>query len=299
MKSNFQIRKIKRKKKIHLLKQTKVNHPRHRFQDEYDAAREWCESQPMRDMYIRSNDNLKLHASFLPAENAKRYVVMCHGYRGTRFGSSAHIAKFLHENKCSLLLIDQRCCGESEGRIITYGAKEQYDIINWLKLIDKINVRRLPVYLYGQSMGATSILLASGHKLPGNVHGLIADCGFHSMKEELQDILKNWFHIHLFNPIIRRIDFRNRVFGGFSLNDTDTTEALKRNTHPILFFHGEEDTYVWPANTIKNYQICRAPKEMVIIPNAKHLCSSFEAPELYNSKIISFFNRYDDLSNTL
>ena len=286
-------------KKWFQLKHTKVNHPRYKHEEEYLAAREWCEQQLMEDIYIRSFDGLILHAEFLPAENPERIVLLSHGYRGTSFGSVAHMAEFLHENNSSLLFIDQRCCGESEGEYITFGAKEQYDILAWIQMIqNKLQQKneageKLPVYLYGQSMGASAVLMASGHELPENVKGIIADCGFHSMKMQLSDMAANWFHFHYIGLLLMRVDLFCRIFAGFKMKDADTTYALKENTRPVLFFHGEDDTYVSPINTDLNYLQCQAPKEKVIVPGARHLCSSYEAPELYKKKLVEFFEKND------
>ena len=281
------------KKKWFSLKHTMVNHPRHRFAEEYDKSKAWCEAQAMQDLYIRSKDGLRLHASFLPAPDAKRIVLLSHGYRGTRFGSIAHMTPFMHENGCSILFIDQRCCGESEGEYITFGAKEQYDILLWIKEPEKINKDRLPLYLYGQSMGAAAVILAAGHALPHEVRGIIADSGFHSMKQQLKDIASGWFHIPWIGLLILRMELFCRIFAGFSMKQTDTTQALKDNKLPILFFHGEDDTYVWPDNSRMNYSLCRAPKELVLIPGARHLCSSFAEPEIYKKKLLEFFEKYD------
>ena len=280
-------------KKWFQLKHTKINHPRNGYEKEYLAAREWCENQQMQDWYIRSIDGLKLHAFYLPADNPKRIILLSHGYKGTSFGSIAHMAEFLHENDSSLLFVDQRCCGKSEGKYITFGAKEQYDILAWIRRISRINKERLPIYLYGQSMGATTVLLAAGHKLPEEVKGIIADCGFHSLKQQLKDIAKGWFHLHWIGLLLIRVDILCRYYAGFRMQDTDTTRALLKNKRPILFFHGKEDTYVWPKNTIINYEICTAPKELVLVPGARHLCSSFVAPELYKKKLIEFFENND------
>lgn len=280
-------------KKWFQLKHTKINHPRNGYEKEYLAAREWCENQQMQDWYIRSIDGLKLHAFYLPADNPKRIILLSHGYKGTSFGSIAHMAEFLHENDSSLLFVDQRCCGKSEGKYITFGAKEQYDILAWIRRISRINKERLPIYLYGQSMGAATVLLAAGHKLPEEVKGIIADCGFHSLKQQLKDIAKGWFHLHWIGLLLIRVDILCRYYAGFRMQDTDTTRALLKNKRPILFFHGKEDTYVWPKNTIINYEICTAPKELVLVPGARHLCSSFVAPELYKKKLIEFFENND------
>ena len=280
-------------KKWFQLKHTKINHPRNGYEKEYLAAREWCENQQMQDWYIRSIDGLKLHAFYLPADNPKRIILLSHGYKGTSFGSIAHMAEFLHENDSSLLFVDQRCCGKSEGKYITFGAKEQYDILAWIRRISRTNKERLPIYLYGQSMGAATVLLAVGHKLPEEVKGIIADCGFHSLKQQLKDIAKGWFHLHWIGLLFIRVDILCRYYAGFRMQDTDTTRALLKNKRPILFFHGKEDTYVWPKNTLINYELCTAPKELVLVPGARHLCSSFVAPELYKKKLIEFFEDND------
>ena len=280
-------------KKWFTLKHTTVNHPRYRFAKEYEETKAWCEAQPMQDWYIRSAEGLKLHASYFPAENPKRFIVMCHGYRGSRFGSVAAAAKYLHENGNSLLFIDQRCNGESEGKYITYGAKEQYDVLEWIGRLMEENRDGLPVYLYGQSMGATTVLLAAGHSLPDQVRGIIADCGFHSMKQQLRDIASGWFHLHWIELFLMRVDLFCRLLAGFAMKETDTTVALGKNKRPVLFFHGEDDTYVWPENTQMNYRLCKANKELVLVPGARHLCCYYTNPELYKEKLNEFFERYD------
>lgn len=281
------------KKKWFQLSHTKINHPRHKYEKEYEEGKAWCRDQDMQDCYIRSLDDLILHACYLPAENAERYVILSHGYKGSGFGDFAYTARFLHENKCNLLFIDQRCCGQSEGKYITFGAKEQYDVQRWTYYIARRNKNKLPIYLYGESMGAAAVLMASGHRLPSKVKGLIADCGFWSMKSQLQDIAANWFHLNWIQLLLFRVDLFCGLLGGFRMREADTTRAMRVNRRPVLFFHGEKDTYVEPKNSRYNYYMCRAPKELVVIPEARHLCSAYEDTELYRKKMLEFFARYD------
>ncbi len=281
------------KNKWFQLKQTKINHPRHKYEREYEEGKAWCREQNMRDCYIKSEDGLKLHGCYLPSKDAKRFVLLCHGYKGSGFGDFANIARFLHENQCNLLFIDERCCGESEGEFITFGAKEQYDIQRWSYYIARRNKKKLPIYLYGESMGATSVLMASGLKLPREVRGIISDCGFHTMKREIGDIITHWFHVKWPGFFLFRVDLFCRLFAGFAMKDSDTTQALRKNKRPILFFHGSEDTYVRPGNTRLNYFLCRAPREIVMIHGARHLCSAYVNPDLYREKLLNFFQKYD------
>lgn len=281
------------KKQWSRLTHIRINHPRHKFEKEYEEGKAWCRAQEMQECWTKSADGLSLHALYLPARDARRFVILCHGYKGSSFGDFAYTAEFLHENHCNLLFIDQRCCGKSEGEYITFGAKEQYDVRSWAYYVAKRNPGKLPIYLYGESMGATAVLMASGHKLPREVKGLIADCGFGSMRAELTNIAANWFHLHWVGLLLLRVDLFCRLFGGFRMADADTAEAMKTNRLPVLFFHGEKDTYVSAVNTFCNYERCRAQKELVIVPEARHLCSPYEQPEFYRKKLIRFFETND------
>lgn len=285
-------RKGERRKKWQL-PPMRINHPRHRYEDIYEEGKAWCRQQEMQDCYIRSNDNLLLHGLYLPTENAKRIVILCHGYKGNSFSDFAYMARFLHENGCHLLFIDERCCGESEGKYVSFGAKEQWDIQGWAFYMAKHNKDKLPIYLYGESMGAASILMASGRHLPKQVRGLIADCGFQSMKVQLEDMAINWFHLKWIKLLLFRVNLFSRVIAKFWMKDADTTIALRRNRRPVLFFHGGNDTFVAPKNSLHNYSICRAPKELVVIPGARHMCSPYQNPKLYRRKVMEFFEKYD------
>mgnify|MGYP000009005754 FL=1 len=287
-------KKRQKKKKWFQLSHIKKNHPRDKYEKEYEEGKLWCAEQQMKDCFIRSRDGLYLHAYYLPTKEAKRFVLLSHGYKGSGFGDFAYTARFLHENACNLLFIDQRCCGLSEGEYITFGAKEQWDVQQWSYYIAARNREKLPIYLYGESMGAAAVLMASGHKLPEEVKGLIADCGFCSMKRQLQDIAANWFHLGWVELLLFRVDLFCRMFGRFRMSDADTIDAMKKNKRPVLFFHGEADTYVVPENSVYNYALCSAPKELVIIPEARHLCAPYAAPELYRQKLLDFFEKYDN-----
>ena len=187
----------------------------------------------------------------------------------------------------------QDCCGDSEGKYITFGAKEKWDVQRWAIYVSERNKEKLPIYLYGQSMGAAAVLMASGYRLPSEVKGLIADCGFQSMERQMRDMADNWFHLHYIPLLLKEIDCLCHFVAGFRMKDADTTEAMKRNTRPVLFFHGEKDTYVYPNNSFQNYMLCKAPKELVIVQGARHLCSAYADPELYQRTVMEFFEKYD------
>lgn len=283
----------KERKKWFELSHIRENHPQNGYEKEYHESKEWCFAQKMEDCYIRSVDGLKLHGFYLPAENPKRFVILSHGYRGSRFGTMSFMAKYLHEHQCDLLFMEQRCCGDSEGKYITFGAMEQWDVQRWAIYVSKRNKKKLPIYLYGQSMGASAVLMASAHTLPSEVKGLIADCGFHSMKGQMKDMAVHWFHLHHVPLLLMQMDWLCSTLAGFHMKDADTTAAMQTNTIPVLFYHGDKDTYVYPHNSFQNYRLCKAPKELVVVPGARHLCCAYADPRLYQNTMMHFFEKYD------
>lgn len=280
------------KKRWLRLSHMELNHPRNGYEDQYEAGKAWLKAQPMQDCYIRAFDGIRLHAYYYPAEDAKRIVLLCHGYKGSGFGDFANMGRYLHEKGCSLLFIDERGCGLSGGRYITFGAKEKHDIKRWAWYLQNRNTNKLPIYIYGESMGASAALMASGLKLPKSVKGIISDCAFHSMREQFEDMALSWFRLPYIGLMLLRLDFFCRIFAGFRIKDADTTLSLKSNRLPILFFHGGMDTFVQAKNTYLNYEHCSCPKEVVIMPTARHLSANYVEPEKYRRKIDEFFEKY-------
>ena len=57
-----------------------------KYEKEYEEGKLWCTEQQMKDCFIRSRDGLYLHAYYLPTKEAKRFVLLSHGYKGSGFG---------------------------------------------------------------------------------------------------------------------------------------------------------------------------------------------------------------------
>lgn len=121
------------------------------YAEERDKGKRFLDSWHGKDVWICSGDGLKLHALYFEQKNAVRTVLCAHGYRGTAYGDFAGSAEMLKKERCNLLLIDERGCGKSEGKYITFGVKEKDDILRWLEWLNRN--QNLPVYLYGVSMG--------------------------------------------------------------------------------------------------------------------------------------------------
>ncbi len=252
---------------------------------------DWLKVQDIKDINIKSNDGLKLHGVFLPASNPYRTVICVHGYRGQYERDFSAIIRYFNANHSNVLLIEQRCHGESEGEIITFGAKESEDLNLWINYVTTRLDDKNPIYLYGISMGASTCLLTLKNKLIHQVKGVIADCGYTSMEYVCSHLCRSWYHLPAF-LFMYFIKMYCSVFGGFDMDSTNVVTALKDNEIPILYIHGDADTFVVPENTRINYSATTAPKDIVWIEGANHGECIFKNPTLYHDKLEYFFNTY-------
>lgn len=267
--------------------------PYYKYGDAKEKGAAWIDAQPADSVWIDSSlDDIRLYGRTIHCDEPRRIVLCIHGYRGS-IHHFAGIAEHLHDCGCELLLADQRATGRSGGEWITFGAKEQYDVLDWLGYIESRNYAHLPVYMAGISMGASCVMCASGHELPASVAGMIADCGFTSMKEIVSETCSKWYSLPV-APLIKYTEKRCRRDAGFDMDEANAEEKLKSCRIPALFIHGTDDDFVPPEHTLFNYRACASDdKEIFWVEGAGHSCSCLEDPEGYRNVIARFFDKND------
>jgi len=257
----------------------------------YDNMREWviaARSTPHEDVTITSFDGLKLTGKYYEFAPGAPVELMFHGYRGSAERDMAGGMHRAFRLGHSALIVEQRCSGESEGNVITFGINEHRDCLAWLDFaIDYIG-SDVKIILTGISMGATSVLIAAGRKLPDNVIGVLADCGFHSAKDVICSVANS---MHLSSKVLYPfVRLAARLFGHFDLEELTAEEALQHCEVPVLFFHGEDDDYVPSYMSEINYAACTSRKKLVMIPGAGHGLSFPVDPDRYICEMDSFFH---------
>ncbi|MBR4444333.1 MAG: alpha/beta hydrolase [Solobacterium sp.] len=273
------IKKITRRKKTGTGTHPEIPEEWRRKREE---GKEELQSLSHEECMIVSKDGLRLYGAYYRCSDPKRVVLCAHGYRGTAEGDFCDKVHFLREAGCDLLLIQQRACGNSEGDAITFGARESEDILEWLSTVKT----DLPVYLYGISLGASSVLLCADRTK--QIHGIIADCGFSSMHDILAYLGKRWMHLPSF-PFLQILDGFCRVRGHFRMKDADCIPVLKQAKAPVLFFHGEKDAFVTADNALRNYDACASYKKLVLVNGAGHNESHLCEPARYEKEVLEFF----------
>ena len=258
-----------------------------KYEPKHSQEVAWLNSQKLDEVEILSGDGLKLHGHYYKNENAKRAVLCAHGYHGTWDGDFCSAAPWLMKD-CSVLFIDERCCGKSEGQYYTFGAHEHEDVILWSAWLDKMTDHKLPIYLYGISLGSATVLTCSDKKLPASVTGIIGDCGYTSMEDICASMAWRWFHIPGY-PLVWFVAFWCKVKGHFSLYKANPKKALAHAKLPVLFLHGNADDFVLPKNSQINYDVCTSKKDLVWIEGAEHAAAHIIDPVKYEAAVEKFF----------
>ncbi|QTQ13667.1 alpha/beta hydrolase [Treponema parvum] len=277
------------------------------FMDEIKKSQQWLSRQDSEQVRIKSFDNLILAATLLttPQQNKKGTVILMHGYKSLASFDFAGLYEYFYGEGCNVLLCDQRTHGNSEGKYITLGIKERYDCLSWIDYVNTRFGKNDPIWLFGISMGAATVLMAKGHKLSPNVKGIIADCGFTSPGKILELGLKNEYHLPaaLFMPFI---NLGIRIFCGYNPYSYSTLAALSphkeksqnplagglnkntdTNSVKILFIHGTKDNFVPLKMSEENFAAYTGAK-VFLKTGAEHATSFFCDRELYVKALKDF-----------
>ncbi|EME8233818.1 MucBP domain-containing protein [Enterococcus faecium] len=185
----------------------------------------------------------------------------------------------------NLLFVDSRATGNSGGDYVTYGQYESDDVLYWINQ----EVRERPsqkILLYGGSMVAATMMSVLAKDIPVNVKGIIENCGFASIDEQLRftysqtvvpalppaiknqlDIIGDQEHEDLFMGLLKQYYFDQEMH-------LDPTAALPTigmsGSLPKLIIHGTADDVVPVSNAQKLYELAGGYKDLLLVEGAGH-----------------------------
>lgn len=242
---------------------------------------------PHEEFSITSFDGLTLYGNYYECQKDAPIELMFHGYRGSAKRDLCGGVQRCFSLGRNALIVDQRCSQKSEGNVITFGINEHKDCLRWIDFMINHFGSDVRIILTGISMGAATVLMATGKSLPKNVIGVLADCGYNSPKDIIKKVIKQ-----MGLPVSLSYFFVKlgaRIYGHFDLEETSPEVALKNCTVPVIFFHGESDDFVPCEMSRINYDACVSKKRLVTVPGADHGLSFPKDPETYLKLAGEFF----------
>ena len=238
------------------------------FRDEMVGWMKKTNALPREEIYITSHDGLRLYGKLYEYAPDAPLEIMFHGYRGSGERDLCGGVQRCFDLGRSVLIVDQRASGHSDGNVITFGIHEHRDCLRWLDYaVNRFGPDR-KIILTGISMGASTVLLTADYDLPDNVVCILADCGFTSAREIIKKVIRDMkLPANLLYPIVR---LGAKLYGGFDPDERSALEAVKKATKPVIFIHGDADDFVPCYMSRQMFDACPTVKHMVEVPGAGH-----------------------------
>ncbi len=242
---------------------------------------------------ITSFDGIRLVGHYFKAKAPKRIVIAMHGWRSAWNYDYSLLSNFFEKSGCSVLYPEQRGQNASGGDYMGFGILERHDCLEWVKYIAENESKDIPIYLFGVSMGAATVMMTSNLELPSNVVGIIADCGYTSPKDIWRHVVQNNLRVP-YGFISGKVDKTYKKYTSRECNYS-CTDALSETKIPVMFIHGTDDKFVPVEMTYRNYMACASKKELLIVPGAGHGRSYAVDTERYEKRVREFFKKNDKI----
>lgn len=256
---------------------------------ERELAEKWVESVVNKKVEIKSKDGITLRGTqYLKDEQTNKWAIVLHGYRSNP-NSVTSIGMHFFEKGYNVLIPSMRACGESNGEYIGMGWLDKEDLQCWIDLIIEQN-ENAEIILHGSSMGAATVLMASGDSLPTNVKTIIADSGYTSVWDIFASEAKARFNLPTF-PVLNMFKIVAKARANYDIEEASALEQVKNSKTPILFIHGDADDFVPEYMCEELYEAANCTKHKLIIHNAGHTESRYKEPETYYNKIFDFIEK--------
>ncbi|WP_338654113.1 alpha/beta hydrolase [Sporosarcina psychrophila] len=253
----------------------------------------WVADQNFERLTLTSRDGLKLSGYYLPASKpTDKLVILTHGYLGNAKQMGLFGQHYHNDLDYNIFMPDARGHGKSEGNYYGFGWPDRLDLIDWTQLLVEKLGTDIKVVYHGLSMGATTVLMASGEEeLPSQVKAIIADSPYASVYQLFQYQINRMFHLPAF-PLLDSTSVLTKIRAGYSFREASALKEVKKTSVPILYIHGESDTFVPTELTKDLYRHTSSDAELYLVPNANHGESIALDEDKYNMKIDQFLNRY-------
>lgn len=205
----------------------------------------------------------RIHGWWIPASRSETGVLLYLHGNGINIGANVEHANRFHQLGLSVLLIDYRGYGRSEGQFPHEQQVYQDAAASWQYLIQARQVDPQRLFIFGHSMGgAIAVELASRQP---DAAGLIVQSSFTSIREMVDLNL-----VYRIFPIDRLLTQR-----------FESIQKVPQLKMPTLFIHGLADAEV-PAQMSKIlYAAAPQPKKIYLVPIAGHNNVAATAGEAY------------------
>lgn len=213
-------------------------------------------------------------------------VLLVHSMRSNRLEMLSR-ARFLKDQGYGVLLIDLQAHGETAGDSITFGLREAENVQAAVAFLRKtFPAERIGAI--GASLGAAAIVLS---KQDLKLDAVILESLHPTIEEAVDNRLK--LHFGDYGSILLPLMLWQLSFYLDVPPDALSPITQINNLNaPILFISGTHDAHTTQPETERLYAAARFPKELWIVPGARHFNMHTYAGREYEQHVSDFLSYY-------
>ena len=254
------------------------------------------------------DDGRRVAGSYLKRTADRRLgvVLFCHEFTADRWLCEPYVG-YLRGAGFDILTFDFCNHGASDAIV-------DYEPLQWVTAHEVADVRAAlaylrsrpdidgaPIGLFGVSKGGSAGIVAAA--LEPNVRAVITDGAFpthgtvtryemrwvaiYTKLDLVIRLLPQWFYVLLTELAMSRLSRRRKV-----KYQRVETGIRRLDGRPLLMIHGERDNYINLDIVREFYRLAEPPKELWVVPGAKHNACLDNAGEEYRDRVREFFCRH-------
>ncbi len=246
----------------------------------------YIQSLPFEELTLQSPYGYIMKGRIYPNNDSKHYVIIVHGITMNIYGALKFLP-FFYKKGFNVVVFNLRNHGDSGGHNTTYGHFEKWDLRAVTDHLYKTYGKDIHVGLHGESMGGTISMLNMA--MDQRIEFGVIDSAFSDLSELLLLKFKQDTGIES-KKIISFLNLIVKIRSGFTIEDVSPLKELPAITQPILFIHGDEDTYIPLKMTKAMYAFKMDKKFLYIAEGGMHGTSMSVNPDRYDEELTAFLN---------
>jgi len=248
---------------------------------------------------VRATDGILLRGwNVRPKQPNGSWVLLFHGVADNRIGVVSQ-SEFLLRAGYSVIMMDARAHGASEGSIATYGWLERNDTKSIIDALlhsesstsSSSSTSFSHLFALGESMGA-GIALQSAAAEP-RIEAVVAEASFATLREASYDYAglrrSPLFGMTVFRPFSWTLLYRGKELTGFPIAEVSPEKAVASRPFPMLLICDDKDEALPCRHTRRIYAAARGPKQLWEVPGAFHTAALGFQPAEFHRRVLEFF----------
>lgn len=254
-----------------------------------ESEDEWYKDIGAQKIKIKNHKNLFLQGYLIEKEGAKRTVICLHAFmKSSR--SLKETVGYLETvfEGANILLFDANAHGLSDGYIRGFGYKDMFDLMYFNTYILQKYGDDHHIVMYGQGIGANTILNTSGLGKLKNVDLIISegacDNAYHYLCECC--VKETKIAKKICGPVLRKL-FKDEL--NYDIKKINTVDLVKNNDIPTVYIHSKNDEDV-PFKMVFPLYNHDGSNKLLFPIKEKYLYELKDKDDSYSLSLIEFMN---------